>query len=62
MVGAAWWNMRVRLQRFARDERGATTLAYGLIAAAMSIAIITAVSGVGSRLHATIVSVQTALE
>jgi pilus assembly protein Flp/PilA len=54
--------MKVRLQRFARDERGATTLAYGLIAAAMSIAIITAVSGVGSRLHATIVSVQTALE
>jgi Flp pilus assembly pilin Flp len=35
---------------------------YGLIAAAMSIAIITAASGLGSRLHATVTWVHTALE
>ncbi|HEY6993233.1 MAG TPA: Flp family type IVb pilin [Xanthobacteraceae bacterium] len=54
--------MRMLLQRFARDERGATTVVYGLIAAAMSIAIITAVSGLGSKLHATFAWVQTTLE
>lgn len=54
--------MRMLLQRFERDERGATTVVYGLIAAAMSIAIITAASGLGSRLHATFTWVYTALE
>jgi len=50
------------LQRFARDERGATTIAYGLIVAAMSIAIITAVSGLGWKLHATFMLMHTTLE
>ena len=54
--------MRTRLDQFARDESGATTVVYGLIAAAMSIAIITAVSGLGSKLHATFMWVHTTLE
>jgi pilus assembly protein Flp/PilA len=50
------------LRRFARDQRGATTVVYGLIAAAMSIAIITAVSGLGSKLSSTLAWVQTTIE
>ena len=53
--------MRTRLDRFARDESGATTLVYGLIAAAMSIAIITMISGLGSKLNATFTWVHTTL-
>jgi pilus assembly protein Flp/PilA len=54
--------MAMLLQRFARDGSGATTIAYGLIVAAMSIAIVTAVSGLGSKLHATFMWVHTTLE
>jgi pilus assembly protein Flp/PilA len=54
--------MRMLSQRFARDEKGATTVVYGLIAAAMSIAILTAVSGFGSKLSLTFLWVQTALQ
>ena len=50
------------LQRFAWEERGATTVVYALIAAAMSIAIITAVSGLGSKLSSTLAWVQTTIE
>jgi pilus assembly protein Flp/PilA len=51
----------MHLERFARDESGATTVVYGLIAAAMVLAIITAVSGLGSRLNATFTWVQIVL-
>ena len=54
--------MRALFERFARDENGATPVVYGLIAAAMSVAIITVVSGLGSKLNTTFTSVQTALE
>lgn len=50
------------LVRFLREERGATAIEYGLIAAGISIAIIVAVAGVGSSLNTTFTSVQTALE
>jgi pilus assembly protein Flp/PilA len=50
------------LERFARDESGATTVAYGLIAAAMSIAIITMISGLAAKLNATFFWVHTGLE
>ncbi len=41
------------LQRFARDELGATAIEYGLIAAGISIAIITVVNRLGSQLKST---------
>ena len=54
--------MQQLLMRFFRDERGATAIEYGLIAAGVSVAIITVVAGVGSGLKTTLTSVQTALK
>jgi pilus assembly protein Flp/PilA len=48
--------------RFIRDENGATAIEYGLIAAGISVAIITVVSSLGSSLNTTFTSVQTALK
>ena len=48
--------------RFFRDEEGATAIEYGLIAAGISVAIITVVGSLGSGLNATFTSVQTALK
>lgn len=50
------------LLRFFRDESGATAIEYGLIAAGISIAIITVVASVGSSLNTTFTSVSTALK
>ena len=50
------------VKRFAKDESGATAIEYGLIAAGISVAIITVVSGLGSKLNTTFTSVQTALK
>ena len=41
------------LKRFAKDESGATAIEYGLIAAGISVAIITVVQGLGSKLNNT---------
>ena len=49
------------LSRFAADECGATAIEYGLIAAGISVVIITIVQGVGSKLVTTFTSVQGAL-
>ena len=38
------------VQRFLKDESGATAIEYGLIAAGISVVIITAVTQIGSRL------------
>jgi pilus assembly protein Flp/PilA len=54
--------MKALLRRFARDEAGATAIEYGLIAAGISVAIITVVSSLGSGLNTTFTSVQTALK
>ena len=48
--------------QFVRDEGGATAIEYGLIAAGISIAIITAVKTVGSSLNTTFTSVSTGLK
>ena len=37
------------VRRFRADEAGATAIEYGLIAAGISIAIVTAVQGLGSQ-------------
>ena len=44
-----------------RDENGATAIEYGLIAALISVAIITAVTSVGGSLTSTFNSVASAL-
>ena len=54
--------MKMLLARFAKDESGATAIEYGLIAAGISVAIITVVKGVGTSLNTTFTSVQTALK
>ena len=41
------------IARFFRDERGATAIEYGLIAAGISVAIITVVQGLGTKLNTT---------
>ena len=42
--------MKSLLLRFWKEESGATAIEYGLIAAGIAIAIITAVKGVGTQL------------
>ena len=54
--------MRKIFVRFAQDESGATAIEYGLIAAGISVAIITVVASLGSSLNTTFTSVQTALK
>ncbi len=54
--------MRKIFIRFAQDESGATAIEYGLIAAGISVAIITVVASLGSSLNTTFTSVQTALK
>jgi pilus assembly protein Flp/PilA len=54
--------MRKLVQRFARDESGATAIEYGLIAAGISVAIIAVVQGLGTKLNATFSSVSAALK
>ena len=49
------------LKKFIRDEFGATAIEYGLIAAGISVAIITVVQGVGSKVKDTFTAVETAL-
>jgi pilus assembly protein Flp/PilA len=48
--------------RFVKDESGATAIEYGLIAAGISVAIITVVGTLGSSLNTTFTSVATALK
>jgi pilus assembly protein Flp/PilA len=54
-------DMRTFIQRFLRDDSGATAIEYGLIAALIAVAIITAVGTVGSNLTTTFNSVASAL-
>ena len=54
--------MKNILARFAKDESGATAIEYGLIAAGIAIAIITAVKGVGSQLSTNFNTISTSLK
>ena len=49
------------LTRFLKEELGATAIEYGLIAAGISVAIITVVTTLGTNLNTTFGSVATAL-
>jgi pilus assembly protein Flp/PilA len=54
--------MRRLLERFIDDECGATAIEYCLIAAGLSIAIITAVNGMGSMLNSKLSDLSTSLK
>jgi pilus assembly protein Flp/PilA len=54
--------MKNIVSRFVKDESGATAIEYGLIAAGIAIAIITAVNGVGSKLSANFNTISTSLK
>ncbi len=53
--------MRKFISQLFTDRSGATAIEYGLIAALISVAIITAVTSVGTKLTATFTSVAAAL-
>jgi pilus assembly protein Flp/PilA len=50
------------LSSFARNESGATAIEYGLIAAGISVAIVTVVGTLGTNLNATFTTVANALK
>ena len=50
-----------KLLSFLRDESGATAIEYGLIAAGISVAIITVVNSLGGKLNNTFTNVSTQL-
>lgn len=47
------------INKLLRDEAGATAIEYGLIAALIAVAAITAMSSLGGQLSATFTKVQT---
>jgi pilus assembly protein Flp/PilA len=47
--------------RFVKDESGATAIEYGLIAAGIALAIITAVNGLGTNLNTKFTNINTSL-
>ena len=54
--------MRQLISRFLADESGATVIEYCLIAAGLSIVIVTAVNGIGSTLNTSFTKVNTSLK
>ena len=54
--------MKSLISKFFKDESGATAIEYGLIAAGIAIAIITAVLGVGSQLRTNFNNIPTSLK
>ena len=50
------------ISRFLNDESGATAIEYCLIAAGLSIVILTAVNGIGSSLNNNFSSINTSLK
>jgi pilus assembly protein Flp/PilA len=54
--------MTTLVLRFLKDDAGVTAIEYGLIAAGISVAIIAAVTALGSNLNTTFTSVSSALK
>jgi pilus assembly protein Flp/PilA len=50
------------LLTFLRDEKGATAIEYGLIAAGISLAIIGVVDGMGTKLNTKFTSINSSLK
>ena len=53
--------MKNLVTRFVKDESGATAIEYGLIAAGISVAIITVVNTIGTKLNTAFTSVSSQL-
>jgi pilus assembly protein Flp/PilA len=53
--------MTTLVKRFANDESGATAIEYGLIAAGISVTIITVVNTLGSQLKSTFSNISSQL-
>ena len=54
--------IRTTLRKLARDEKGATAIEYGLIAALIAVVCITALTAIGTQLEAKLTHVSTTLE
>jgi pilus assembly protein Flp/PilA len=54
--------MRLLISRFLADQSGATAIEYALIAAGISIVIVTTVQGLGGVLNTKYASVSSALQ
>ena len=54
--------MKNIIARFMKDESGATAIEYGLIAAGISLAIITVVNGLGTNLNTKFTSINSSLK
>jgi len=50
------------IRAFLADESGATAIEYGLIAAGISLAIISVVNGMGSKLNTKFTSINSSLK
>jgi len=55
-------SMKNLIARFVKDQSGATAIEYGLIAAGISLAIIAAVNGIGTKIAGTFSSISTSLK
>jgi len=56
------YTMKKLVMCFLKDASGATAIEYGLIAAGISVAIIAAVNGLGTKLNDTFTSISTQLK
>jgi pilus assembly protein Flp/PilA len=54
--------VKLIVAKFIADERGATAIEYGLIAAGISLAIIAAVNGLGTNLNTMFTSINSSLK
>jgi pilus assembly protein Flp/PilA len=54
--------IRCIIREYVRDERGATAIEYGLIAALVAVAAVTAMSTLGTKLTSTFTAVSSSLK
>jgi len=54
--------MKSIIKSFLKDESGATAIEYGLIAAGISVAIITAVNGLGTKINSNFQTISSSLK
>ena len=50
------------IRKIIKDESGATAIEYGLIAAGIAVAIISAVNGLGGKLNSNFVAISNSLK
>ncbi len=54
--------MMIKIRQMLKDQKGATAIEYGLIAALVAVAAITAMSSLGGQLNTTLTKVKTTME